>query len=230
MKAIKITQLLKDYNPLLFNALVIGTIYVFNDIPNSFVSPNYNAGQRTDGYHLLSNEIHKQDGFFDLITPEILENEKLGEIYFDEENQVFTYQKLDIPPPTIEEMLEKETQKYLQRSQDGQNAYAKLSAEFRLSVPKYKFWNTINGYFKSGAIDRDKFANHNYRTGLNFWLSSGGYEFGNEKETMSSAIGKKSLEKSLNWWGCFWYYFLYAIDFSNWKNGGHCIASINNNI
>jgi len=133
MKAIKITQLLKDYNPLLFNALVIGTIYVFNDIPNSFVSPNYNAGQRTDGYHLLSNEIHKQDGFFDLIIPVITENEKLGEIYFDEEKQVFTYQKLDIPPPTIEEMLEKETQKYLQRSQDGQNAYAKLSAEFRLA-------------------------------------------------------------------------------------------------
>ena len=99
-----------------------------------------------------------------------------------------------------------------------------------LNVSKYRFWKTINGYFLSGAIDRDKFANHNYRTGLNFWLSKGGYNFGNEKETMSSVIGKKSLEKSLNIWGWFWYYLLYAIDYKNWKKGGHCIASINNNI
>jgi len=60
--------------------------------------------------------------------------------------------------------------------------------------------------------------------------SEGGYEFGNKNETMSSAIGKKAVEKSLNYWGWFWYYFLYAIDYSNWKKGGHCVASINNNI
>lgn len=99
-----------------------------------------------------------------------------------------------------------------------------------LSIPKYQFWKTINGYFKTGAIDRDRYANHNYSTGLNFWLSKGGYEFGNPNETMSSVIGKKSLENSLNWWGWFWYYFLYAVDFSNWKYGGHCFASINLNL
>ncbi|MBC5840748.1 hypothetical protein H8R23_04965 [Flavobacterium sp. F-380] len=99
-----------------------------------------------------------------------------------------------------------------------------------LSVTKFQFWKTVNGYFKSGAIDRDRFGNHNYRSGLNFWFSTGGYEFGNNKETMSSVFGKKALEDSLNKWGWFWYYLLYAIDYSNWKKGGHCFASINNNI
>ena len=95
---------------------------------------------------------------------------------------------------------------------------------------KRQFMKVVNGYFYSGAYDRDCFANHNYRTGLNFWLSTGGYEFGNKKETMSSVIGKKSIEKTLNICGWFWYYLLYAIDYSNWKKGGHCVASINYNI
>jgi len=133
MKAIKITQQLKNTNTDLFGNIEIGFNRQFSIIPTSFYSLNYNAGQRTDGYHLLSDEIHKQDGFFDLIIPELNDNQKLGEIYFDEENQVFTYKKSDIPPPTMEEILVKETEKYIQRSRDGQNYYAKLSAEFRLA-------------------------------------------------------------------------------------------------
>jgi hypothetical protein len=95
-----------------------------------------------------------------------------------------------------------------------------------LNAKKYQFWKTINGFFFSGALDRDCYANHNYRTALNFWLSTGGYLFGNEKETMSSVLGKKSIEKSLSKIGWFVYYFLFAIDYSNWKKGGHCVASV----
>lgn len=104
MKAIKITQQLKSTNTDLFGNIEIGFNRQFSIIPTSFYSLNYNAGQRTDGYHLLDNEIHKQDGFFDLILPEITENQKHGEIYFDEENQVFTYKKLEL---TIEELKSK---------------------------------------------------------------------------------------------------------------------------
>lgn len=94
----------------------------------------------------------------------------------------------------------------------------------------YGFLKFMNGFFTSGALDRDKFGNHNYRVGLNFWFSRGGYEFGNKEETISSVLGKKSLEKSLAFCGWFWYYLLYAVDYSNWKKGGHCVASINKTI
>jgi hypothetical protein len=95
---------------------------------------------------------------------------------------------------------------------------------------KRGFLRVLNGFLYSASHDKDCFANHNYRTGLNFWLSSGGYEFGNKNETMSSVLGKKSIEKSLNFCGWVWYYSLYIIDFSNWKKGGHCFVSINNNV
>lgn len=104
MKAIQITQKLKESNPELFIAVEIGFIRQFSIVPNSFFSMNYNAGKRTDGYHLLDNEIHKQDGFLDLIIPEINENQKLGEIIFDEVNNNFTYhieEKLIEIPNTI---------------------------------------------------------------------------------------------------------------------------------
>lgn len=97
-------------------------------------------------------------------------------------------------------------------------------------VKDYQYWKTINFYFKQGAIDRDRFANYNYQVSLNFWLSKGGYKFGNKKETMSSVLGKKQLEKSLNIFGWFWIYFLYIIDFTAWKKGGHCIHAIQNNL
>ncbi len=99
-----------------------------------------------------------------------------------------------------------------------------------LNIKKYQFWKTINGYFYYGAHARDCYANDNYKVGLNFWLSTGGYEFGNPKETISSVFGKKKVENTLNLWGLSIYYFLYLVDYSNWKNGGHCISSINNNI
>jgi len=95
---------------------------------------------------------------------------------------------------------------------------------------EYSFLKTVSEYFKFGAIDRDRFGNHNYKTALNFWLSKDGYKFGNYIETISSVLGKKGVEKSLNIFGWFFYYLLYALDYSNWKNGGHCFASINNNI
>lgn len=99
-----------------------------------------------------------------------------------------------------------------------------------IKVKEYQYLKTINSYFKEAAIDRDKFANYNYSVSLNFWLSNGGYKFGNKKETMSSVLGKKQLEKSLNIFGWIWVYFLYIVDFTTWKKGGHCIDAIQNNI
>jgi len=95
---------------------------------------------------------------------------------------------------------------------------------------EYSFLKTVSDFFTYAAIDRDRFGNHNYKTALNFWMSTGGYEFGNAAETISSVLGKKGVEKTLSFVGWFWYYLLYALDYSNWKKGGHCFNSINNNI
>jgi len=84
-------------------------------------------------------ERHEADGFFDVFVPELLVNEQKGAIYFDENSNAFTYpiEQIIIVEPTQSELLEQalnnETQKYIQRTQDGVNAYAKLSAEFRLA-------------------------------------------------------------------------------------------------
>ena len=104
MKAIIITQEIKDSNPELYSGIAIGTIRQYSEAPNSFFSSNYNQGQRTDGYHLLESSIHKLDGFLDLIIPEINDNQKLVEIIFDEVNNNFTYhieEKLIEIPNTI---------------------------------------------------------------------------------------------------------------------------------
>ena len=90
----------------------------------------------------------------------------------------------------------------------------------------YQFWKVINNYFTSGAIDRDRFGNHNYRTGLNFWFSKSNSGFGDKSETISSALGRRRLENDLALSGWFWYGFLYGVDYKNWNNGGHCVASI----
>lgn len=48
------------------------------------------------GYEKLDSSIHKNDGFYDLITP-VYDNDLqyLGDIYFDEENEYFTYYVID---------------------------------------------------------------------------------------------------------------------------------------
>jgi len=52
MKAIIITQEIKDLNPNLFKQDV-GVIKKFKEIPKSLYSTIYFNRQRTDGYHIL---------------------------------------------------------------------------------------------------------------------------------------------------------------------------------
>lgn len=61
---------------------------------------------------------------------------------------------------------------------------------------------------------------------FNVALSKGGYRFGRFGETLSSVFGKKRAEKSLNWLGWTVSVLIDAIDFTKWKKGGHCAASI----
>lgn len=64
------------------------------------------------------------------------------------------------------------------------------------------FWKTLDGYFLSGAVDIDRFGNHNFKTLWNAILrKSGGYAFGNYNETISSALGKNQRDKTLSFVG-----------------------------
>ena len=87
---------------------------------------------------------------------------------------------------------------------------------------KYSFkWSVMKNYFKETAIDIDKFGNRNFRTLLNSTLiEKHGYRFGDNRETISSALGKNKRDKTLTKVGrgiCA------ILDFLD-KN--HCIKSI----
>ena len=61
-----------------------GTIKTFNKLPNSF---NRTIG----GYSKLDSSVHYADGFRDIVYPTLQENEYKTNLYFDSENDVFTY-------------------------------------------------------------------------------------------------------------------------------------------
>lgn len=52
------------------------------------------------------------------------------------------------------------------------------------------------------------------------------HRFGRLGETISSVLGKKYLDKNLNFFGFLIYYILYIIDIPSWKYNGHCIRWI----
>lgn len=66
----------KDYN---------GTIKVYNQVPKSY-------GNIVGGFDLLSDSELQGHGFYDVVTPTFDNRIKeLGDIYFDSENNYFTY-------------------------------------------------------------------------------------------------------------------------------------------
>jgi len=69
-----------------------GQIKIYNTLPKIY---NGITGCYPGNFHLQSDEIHRQEGFIPVVTPifdpETPETQKLGEIYFDETNDIFTY-------------------------------------------------------------------------------------------------------------------------------------------
>ena len=83
--------------------------------------------------------------------------------------------------------------------------------------------HSIDGYFRNTALNIDIWANREFRTLWNTQLRiDGGYEFGRENETISSALGKNERDKTLSKKGKL---LVKILDFLD-KN--HCIKSINN--
>tara|TARA_R110000772_G_scaffold83227_1_gene176039 strand:+ start:1023 stop:1712 length:690 start_codon:yes stop_codon:yes gene_type:complete len=123
MKAIAITQELKDLNPSIFKQNV-GVIKTLKEIPKSFYSLTYINGRLTDGYHKLDNSVHEADGFYDLIEPDFnKETQRLGGIYFN----VYDVETPELVMVTVSEftytLLEKteaEVVDYLENKEDSE--------------------------------------------------------------------------------------------------------------
>jgi hypothetical protein len=84
----------------------------------------------------------------------------------------------------------------------------------------WKF-KTINDFFYETAVDIDRFANRNFRTLWNTTLKKeNGYKFGDERETVSSALGKNKRDETLTKTGK----ILCAI--LDFLDENHCLKSI----
>lgn len=69
------------------------TLKIYGEIPKSWNGIN--------GYHYKSEQEHYSDGWRDVITPEIAEAEKLGQLVYDEVEDVVTYEIWDKTPEEI---------------------------------------------------------------------------------------------------------------------------------
>lgn len=65
-----------------------------------------------------------------------------------------------------------------------------------LTLVNWLFVKNKSGYFKSSAINLDKFGNREFRTLFNKTLSTG-HRFGDINETISSVLGKNQLTGTL---------------------------------
>ncbi len=101
----------------------IDGIRIYNELPHPYKNyPNFPNE---------SAEIIEAEGFLELVTPVIIDGEKLGELYQNE--NTFTYEVINIQAEIIAKALEAEKNMYIKRANDGVTIYASLSAEFRLA-------------------------------------------------------------------------------------------------
>lgn len=95
-----------------------------------------------------------------------------------------------------------------------------------IDVRNKKWFKTTAKRKFNKAFKVDVFANFLFPSFWNAAFSKGGYRFGVFGETLSSCFGKKRLEKSLSWFGLVVSWTIDCIDFTTWRKGGHCIASV----
>ena len=90
-----------------------------------------------------------------------------------------------------------------------------------LTVVNWLFVKNKSGYFKSSAINLDKFGNREFRTLFNkVLINDKGYRFGDIEETISSVLGKNQLTGTLTGLGKALVWILDKID------NNHALKSI----
>lgn len=88
-----------------------------------------------------------------------------------------------------------------------------------LSIINWFFVKDKFGYFKSSAVNIDKFGNREFRTLFNKVLATG-HRFGDINETISSVLGKNELTNTLTKFGKILVWILDKIE------KDHCFKSI----
>ena len=119
-----------------------GKIRTFNSIPKVF-----ELKKNVMNYNRLDADVHYEDGFRELVTPTLEANQYTTVLYFDTENDVYTY---EVATYTDEELAQQKQDKeynlYLQRQTEGLNLYLKYEAKWRLNYVEDK---TTKQEFKS---------------------------------------------------------------------------------
>ena len=119
-----------------------GAVRLYGALPSRFsgVTGNY-AG----GFHLLDAEIHRAEGFYELEQPEFDESlQRLGAIYFDQQDRVFRHQVIAKTPEEIAQEREA-----LASSMDG--LLDATSIRYLLAL-------LTGGILRSGAVTREQLA------------------------------------------------------------------------
>jgi len=131
-------------------------IKIYNKIPKVFeLKPN------VFGYDKLSDEVHYEDGFRELVKPEITEDQYLTDLFFDDASDYYTYNVVDYTPEEIKERsIQKETSEYQVRQQRGLELYLRKEAEFRLLF--------LDGEITKGDLNNIEFAILDVRLELGF--------------------------------------------------------------
>ena len=81
-------------------------ITIYQELPKSWDGKKHYMG----GFNYLSDEELKEEGFYNVVTPSYnTRSEYLSQIFFDEDNEVFTYNVLDRAwSGTIDELKERQ--------------------------------------------------------------------------------------------------------------------------
>ena len=88
-----------------------------------------------------------------------------------------------------------------------------------LSIINYFCVKNKRGYFKQSALNLDKYGNREFRAFFNkFFRTENGYLFGNERETISSALGKNERNGTLSKCGKVMVFILNKLDKNHCKN------------
>lgn len=119
----------------LYGKIINDNVVEFDNLPNQ-----YNGVENVILGYRLRTDLHKKDGFFLISKSSLKEGERYLPVVPSDlniEKEVFEQRIELIPQPTTEELIQKaiddETQKYIQRQQDGVMLYAQISAKFRLA-------------------------------------------------------------------------------------------------
>jgi len=91
----------------------------------------------TDAYHLRT-EVHNKDGWRDVVKPGITSTQRLGDLYYDEDNDVVTYVIIDKSELEIEEELRESIRSVYQvpHEFEGNETYQEFRVDLIRSLQK----------------------------------------------------------------------------------------------